>query len=52
MDYIGPLSPSTFLGVTYRYVLVVTNRLSKIRHFLPTIGLTAEEAANAFYWYV
>jgi hypothetical protein len=52
MDYVGPLPPSTFLGVTYRHILVVTDRLTKMRHFLPMIGQTAEEAANAFYWYV
>jgi hypothetical protein len=51
-DYVGPLPPSTFMGVTYRYVLVVTDRLTKMRHFAPTVGQTAEEAANTFYWYV
>ena len=40
MDYVGPLPPSTFLGVTYRYILVVTDRLSKMRHFIPTVGQT------------
>ena len=38
MDYVGPLPPSTFLGVTYRHILVVTDRLTKMRHFLPTVG--------------
>lgn len=52
MDYVGPLPPSSFLSVTYRYILVVTDRLTKMRHFLPTVGQTTEEAANAFYWYV
>jgi len=52
MDYVGPLPPSTFMGVTYRFILVVTDRLTKMRHFLPTVGQTTEEAANAFYWYV
>jgi hypothetical protein len=52
MDFVGPLPPSTFMGVTYRYILVVTDRLSKMRHFIPTMGQTAEEAATAFYWYV
>ena len=49
IDYVGPLPPSTFMGVTYRYVLVFIDRLSKMRHFVPTTSMEAEEAANSFY---
>lgn len=49
MDYVGPLQPSTFMGVTYRYVLVFVDRLSKMRHLVPTATMEVEEAANAFY---
>ena len=49
MDYIGPLTPSTFMGITYRYVLVFIDRLSKIRHFVLTATMEVEEAANSFY---
>ena len=49
MDYVGPLPPSTFMGITYRYILVFIDRLSKMRHFVPTTSMEVEEAANSFY---
>ena len=52
MDYVGPLSPSTFMGITYRYVLVFIDRLSKMRHLAPVTSMGVEEAANAFYQHV
>ena len=52
MDYVGPLPVSTFMGVTYRYILVFVDRLSKQKHYAPTITMEVEEAATAFYWYV
>ena len=52
MDYVGPLPPSTFMGVTYRYVLVFVDRLTKMRHLVPTATMEVEEATQAFYAYV
>ena len=49
MDYVGPLPPSTFMGITYRYILVFVDRLTKMRHLFPTVTMEAEEAAQAFY---
>ena len=49
MDYVGPLPPSTFMGTTYRYVLVFADRLSKMRHLEPTQTMEVEEAANVFF---
>ena len=49
MDYVGPLTPSTFMGITYRYILVVIDRLSKMRHFIPITSMEVEDAADAFY---
>ncbi len=49
MDYVGPLPPSTFMGITYRYILVFVDRLTKMRHLVPTTTMEVEEAANAFY---
>ena len=52
MDYVGPLPASTFMGVTYRYVLVFVDRLTKMRHLVPTTTMEVEEAAHAFYAHV
>jgi hypothetical protein len=49
MDYVGPLPPSTFQGITYRYVLVFVDRLSKMRHLEPTQTMEVTEAAHAFF---
>ena len=49
MDYVGPLPPSTFMGITYRYVLVFVDRLSKMRHLVPTTSMEVNEACDAFY---
>jgi transposase InsO family protein len=49
LDYIGPLRPSTFQGVTYRYVLVLVDRLSKMRHLEPAQTMEAAEAAQIFF---
>ena len=52
MDYVGPLPPSTFMGITYRYVLAFVDRLSKMRHLVPTTSMEVEEATNSFYAHV
>ena len=44
MDYVGPLSASTFMGVTYCYVLVFIDRLTKMRHLVLTATMKVEEA--------
>ncbi len=49
MDYVGPFPPSTFMGITYRYILVFVDRLTKMRHLVPTTSMEAEEAATLFY---
>ncbi len=37
------------MGITYRYILVFVDRLTKMRHLVPTTTMEVEEAANAFY---
>jgi len=49
MDYVVPLQPSVFQGVTYRYVLVFVDRLSKMRHLEPAQTMEPSEAAEIFY---
>jgi hypothetical protein len=51
LDFIVKLPPSkeVFTGVTYDFILVVTNRLIKYAYFiLYKKGLTAEELAYTF----
>jgi hypothetical protein len=48
VDYIQDLPPSKFLGQTYRNILVVVDRLTKRRHFFPSVGRTAQEFAHHF----
>lgn len=52
MDYVGPLPPSTFMGISYRYIPVFVDRLTKMRHLVPTVTMEVEEATNAFYAHV
>jgi len=52
MNYVDSLSPSTFMGVTYRYVLVFVNRLIKIRHLVSIASMKVNEAINCFYAHV
>ena len=52
MDYVGPLPASTFMGVTYRYVLIFVDRLTKMRHLVLTATMKVEEVTQAFYTYV
>ena len=51
-DYVGPLPPSTYMGITYRYILVFVDRLTKMRHLVPTVTMETAEAAEAFYAHV
>ena len=52
MDYVGSLSVSIFMGVTYCYVLIFVNRLTKMRHLVLTATIEVEEVTQAFYTYV
>ena len=48
MDYITPLPDYVRNRVTYRYILTVVYRLTKIRHFIPVSSLSTESLADAF----
>ena len=52
IDYVGSLLASTFMGVTYHYVLVFIDRLIKMRHLVLTAIMKVEEVTQAFYAYV
>lgn len=48
IDYITPLPPCKRNGTTYKHILVVIYRLTKMRHFVPVPDLDAETLADAF----
>jgi hypothetical protein len=48
VDYITPLPICKRNGVKYHYIAVVICRFTKMKHFIPIIGLTAAELADAF----
>lgn len=48
VDYVGPLPPSQRNGIVYEYCLVVVDRLTKMRHFIPVAETTAPALADAF----
>lgn len=48
VDYITPLPPCTRRGRTYKHVAVVVDRLTKMRHFIATETLEADELMDAF----
>ena len=52
MNYVGSLSPSTFIGITYWYILVFVNCLIKMRHLVSTATMKVKEATNAYYAHV
>ena len=52
VDYVGPLPPCERLGHTYEYILVVVDRLTKMRHFIPTTDMSAASLADAFVAWV
>ena len=49
MNYVGSLPPSTFMKITYRYILVFVDRLTKIRHLVLITIMEVEKVANVFY---
>jgi hypothetical protein len=48
VDYITPLPTCERKSQKYKHIAVVVCRLTKMRHFIPTASLTAEELADAF----
>jgi transposase InsO family protein len=48
VNYITPLPVCERQGVRYKHLLVVVCRLTKMRHFIPVTGLSAEELVTAF----
>jgi hypothetical protein len=48
VDYITPLPPCGRRGQEFHHVAVVVDRLTKMRHFIPTTTLEAEELADRF----
>jgi len=48
VDYVGPLPPCEVRGNRYEHVLVVVDRLTKMRHFIPVVDVSAEHLADAF----
>ena len=52
MNYVGSLSPSTFMSITYQYILVFIDCLTKMRHLVSTATMKVKEATNAYYAHV
>ncbi|KAK9416117.1 putative Reverse transcriptase [Seiridium unicorne] len=48
VDYVGPLPDCERNGVTYKHALVVVDRLTKMRHFIPVPDGSAVTLADAF----
>lgn len=48
VDYVGPLPPCARYNNKYEHVLVVVDRLTKMRHYVPVIDTKAETLADAF----
>jgi hypothetical protein len=48
VDYITPLPICERNGLKYNHVAIVICHFTKMKHFIPTTGLTATELANAF----
>lgn len=48
VDFVGPLPVCTRNGLNYEHILVVVDRLTKMRHFIPVPDTKAETLADAF----
>jgi hypothetical protein len=48
VNYITPLPIYERNDLKYHYVAIVVCRFTKMKHFIPTTGLTAAELADAF----
>lgn len=49
MDFIIDLPPSRYRNAIVKNILVIVNRLSKKKRFLPYDGIIVEEIADLFY---
>ena len=52
MNYVDSLLTSTFMDVTYHYVLIFVDCLIKMRHLVLTATIKVKEVTQAFYTYV
>ena len=52
MNYVNPLPSNTFMSITYWYVLVFVDHLTKMRHLVLTTLMKIKEAIECFYIYV
>ena len=48
VDYVTPLPECRRRGQIFKHVAVVVDRLTKMRHFIPTVGLGTEELVDRF----
>ena len=48
IDYVTPLPKCLHLGQEFKHVAVVVDRLTKMRHFIPTVTMEPEELADRF----
>src|SRR5579871_6066963 len=48
VDYVTPLPECQRYGTTFKHILVIIDRLTKMRHFVPCISLEADELAHCF----
>ena len=48
MDYITPLPAYVRHGKEYKYIVVVVDRLTKMRYFIATVTLEANELVERF----
>jgi hypothetical protein len=48
IDYVTPLPKCEWNGYVYEHLLVVVCCLTKMRHLIPVVGLSAEELASVF----
>ena len=49
MNYVDSLFSNIFMRITYRYILVFVNRLTKMRHLVFITIIKIEKVANTFY---
>lgn len=52
VDFVGPLPKCKFNSLEYHYVMVVVDRLSKKRKFIPLPDLKVEIVVSAFLHHV
>ncbi len=52
MNYVDFLSFNIFMNITYKYVLIFVDYLSKMRHLVLIIFMKVEEVINNFYIHV